>query len=386
MHSFSVLDGFKVVEFAAVLAGPSVGMFLAELGAEVIKAEHPGTQGDVTRSWRLPSEKNTDTRSSYFNSVNWGKKSITLNLKEKSGYRKAEKLVSEADIVVISAKAGDAEKLGLGYSELSALNPKLIHASVNGFGPDDYRTAYDAVLQAESGFMHLNRPPGGEPQKMPVALIDVLAAHHLKELILAAVIYRMKTGKGCSIEVSLFEAAISSLANQAGAWLYAGADPEPLGTEHPHIYPYGCSFQAADRRGILLAVGNDAQFQTLCRLLGIPDIAERPEFAINQMRSANRESLRKTLYDAFVKIPDAAEFLKTLHQHRIPAGMVRRVSEAVTEYARSFAMHESGGLKGLPQLTGRINGKRISRPLSAPPGFSGEGNHQPKKTKTGSEP
>jgi crotonobetainyl-CoA:carnitine CoA-transferase CaiB-like acyl-CoA transferase len=364
------LSDLNVIEFAGVLAGPSAGMFLAEAGAEVLKIEPP-VRGDVTRSWRLPGEPPAErtSRSSYFNSINWGKQSLEMDVKAPENRDQLRELVSAADIALLSFKPGDAEKLGLSYKTLKIWNPGLIYASVSGYGRQDERLAYDALIQAESGFMHLNRSPETPPAKMPVALIDVLAAHHLKELILLALIQKMKTGEGAEVEVSLFEVAVSSLTNQASAWLSNGAEPQPMGSEHPHIYPYGGRFKTGDGREIVLAVGSDAQFVRLCEVLGDAALAQNHRFDRNTARSAQREVLRPLLQTLFNKVTDAEQFLTKLHKAKVPAALIRRVSEAVRQYEGSFMMHsEAGGpLRGLPQLCGRINGKPAARPLQAPP-------------------
>ncbi|MCH8558441.1 MAG: CoA transferase [Balneolia bacterium] len=361
-----ILEGMRVVEMAAVLAGPSVGMFLAELGAEVVKIEHPGTQGDVTRSWQLTGEKPDGGRSSYFSSVNWGKTSLMLDVTKPKDRERLEDEIREADIMITSFKPGDAVKLRLSYEHVKAIRPEIIYGSITGFGPDDPRTAYDALLQAETGFMYLNREPDGKPMKMPVALIDILAAHHLKELVLCAVIHRLKTGEGSHVETSLFEAAVSSLANQAGSWLYAGAEPEPMGSEHPHIYPYGNSFATGDGRDIVLAVGNNAQFRNLCIALGDETIAADSRFSTNPARSANRKELDLVLENLFQKVEGTTAFIGKLHELRVPAGMVKKVSEAITLYQQRFSMHNHDGMEGIPQLTGLVNSKRVSEKLTAP--------------------
>ena len=366
-----ILDGMRVVELAAVLAGPSVGMFLAELGAEVIKIEHPGTQGDVTRSWQLTGEKPDGGRSSYFNSVNWGKTSLLLDVTRETDRLQLEAHIRKADIVLVSFKPGDAEKLGLTYEAMKSLKPDIIYASLTGFGPDDSRTAYDALLQAETGFMYLNREPDGKPMKMPVALIDILAAHHLKELVLCAVIHRLKTGEGSHVETSLFEAAVSSLANQAGSWLYAGAEPEPMGSGHPHIYPYGNSFTTGDGRDIVLAVGNNVQFRNLCNVLGDETIAADSRFSSNPARSANRTELESRLSKLFQKVEESGVLIEKLHEKRVPAGMVKKVSEAITLYQQRFTMHKHDGMRGIPQLAGLANGIPVFGKVFAPPKLPG---------------
>lgn len=361
-----VLKGCKVLELAGVLAGPSVGMFLAELGAEVIKIENPATGGDVTRSWKLPSESDTDHGSSYFNSVNWGKKSVFADLKNNEDREKIYEWVKTSDIVLTSYKPGDAEKLGMAPETLHTINPGLIYAAVTGFGSEDKRAAYDALIQAESGFMHLNRPPDGEPAKMPVALIDILAGHHLKELVLIAWIHKLKSGEGSYVDVSLFEAAISSLANQAGAWLYAGSNPVPMGSEHPHIYPYGGVFKTGDNRYIILAVGNDRQFRKLCEVLDINELTYDSRFKTNPSRSANRQKLRPLLITAFNRVNNAKMCIAHMHREKVPCGLIRTVSEAVDAYKAVFPLHEDCSMTGVPSLCGRINMARVSKNLSKP--------------------
>lgn len=212
------LDGIKVLELASVLAGPGVGQFFAELGANVIKVENLRTGGDVTRTWKAAGEP-TDDRSAYFCAVNWGKRSIALDLSKKEGQKIVHELARQADIVIASYKPGDPEKLGVDYKSLSSVNNGLIYGQITGYGAENPKVGYDAIVQAESGFMYMNGEPGGRSLKMPVALVDVLAGHHLKEGLLLAMLQRQQTGAGRLVEVSLIQAAISSLANQATNWL-----------------------------------------------------------------------------------------------------------------------------------------------------------------------
>jgi crotonobetainyl-CoA:carnitine CoA-transferase CaiB-like acyl-CoA transferase len=210
----AVLKDLKVLELASVLAGPGVGQFFAELGAKVIKVENARTGGDVTRSWRVSGE-NTDDRSTYFCSVNWGKQSIAVDLAAAEGKDIVCRLALRCDIVIASYKPGDAEKLGVDYKTLSREHPDLIYGQISGYGNSDTRVGYDAIIQAESGFMFLNGEPGGRSLKMPVALVDILAGHHLKEGLLLALMKKYQTGMGSLVEVSLLDAALASLANQA---------------------------------------------------------------------------------------------------------------------------------------------------------------------------
>jgi len=268
MDEKTPLEGLKVLELASVLAGPSVGMFFAELGATVIKIENITTQGDVTRKWKLAKENPNTDISGYFSCVNWGKYSFAVNLLEKEGLDIIYKLTAECDIVLVSYKPGDAEKLKVDYPTLKQYNQALIYSHITGYGLKNSRAGFDAIIQAESGFTYMNGNPGGPPTKMPVALMDVLAAHHLKEAILLALLYRERTGKGQYIEASLFKAGIASLANQATNWLVGKTIPERIGSDHPNIVPYGTIFKTSDNKEIVLAAGTDKQFKEAYNFTG----------------------------------------------------------------------------------------------------------------------
>jgi crotonobetainyl-CoA:carnitine CoA-transferase CaiB-like acyl-CoA transferase len=224
-----ILNGLTVLELSSVLAGPSVSQFLSELGASVVKIENKQTRGDVTRTWKLKTEtnggNNNDDRTAYFHCCNSGKQSIAVDVTKMAGLDIVHRLVERSDIVVASYKPGDAEKLQLDYNTLRELNPSLIYACISGYGQDDSRAGYDAVIQAEAGFQYMNGSPGSLPCKMPVALMDVLAAHHLKEGILTSLLHRERTGEGSFVQVSLIKAAVSSLANQATGYLIANSIP-----------------------------------------------------------------------------------------------------------------------------------------------------------------
>ncbi|WP_181306785.1 CaiB/BaiF CoA-transferase family protein [Rufibacter sp. XAAS-G3-1] len=319
-----------VVEFASVLAGPSVGQFFAEMGAEVLKIESPKTQGDVTRRWKLPPENPADTVSAYFASANWGKKSVCLDLADKRVQTLVYGIIEKADIVLASFKPGDAEKLKMDYATLARINPRLLYGHITGYGSDVARAGYDAVLQAEAGFMFLNGEKDGPPVKMPVALIDLLAAHQLKEGLLAGLYRREKKGQGQYLAVSLLKSAIASLANQATNYLVAGVAPERMGSEHPNIVPYGTIFRTADGKEIVLAVGDDRQFQALCRILGEPGLAEDTAYKTNGQRVLHRESLNQRLQALVAGFPQN-ELLQALMKHHVPAGAVHNVPQALAQ-------------------------------------------------------
>ncbi len=320
-----MLSNIKVLELASVLAGPSVGQFFAELGADVIKVENLKTQGDVTRSWKGSGEQ-TDERSAYFSSVNWGKRSLAIDLTKKEGREIIHRLVAETDIVIASYKPGDGEKLEMDYKTLKKLNPKLIYGQITGYGSDNPRVGYDAIIQAEAGFMYMNGEQGGNSLKMPVALVDILAGHHLKEGLLLALLKKEKTGSGGFVEVSLIQAAIASLANQATNWLVAGSMPEKKGSAHPNIAPYGDVFRTKDGQEILLAVGNDRQFIDLCLLLKIVEISSDVRFSTNQVRVENRKELNQVLQERMNTVMGEA-IIEALNNAKIPAGRIQNMKQ-----------------------------------------------------------
>jgi crotonobetainyl-CoA:carnitine CoA-transferase CaiB-like acyl-CoA transferase len=340
-----MFEDFKVLELSSVLAGPSVGQFFAELGAEVIKVENSKTGGDVTRTWKGAGEQ-TDDRSAYFCSVNWGKKSVAVDLTSDEGKMIVQRLASKSDLVIASYKPGDAEKLGVAYEQLQTDNERLIYGQITGYGSDNDRVGYDAVIQAEAGFMDLNGEQDGPPTKMPVALIDILAAHHLKEGLLLALLNRERTGKGGFVEVSLIQAAISSLANQATNWLVAGKLPTRKGSAHPNIAPYGDSFLTKDGKRILLAVGSDKQFQSLMILLNHSQLSTHPAFVSNKARVTNRKQLNAKLSD-LIKELKSDVFLDQLHQAKIPAGIIQNLKEVFEMAEAKEVLIKSSGLIGV---------------------------------------
>lgn len=335
LKQVGIFKDLKVLELASVLAGPGVGQFFAELGADVIKVENLRTGGDITRSWKVSGEQ-TDDRSSYFCSVNWGKKSVALDLNSTAGKEIVQKLASRSDVVIASYKPGDAQKLGVDFKTLSEQNPGLVYGQVTGYGSGNPRLGYDAVIQAEAGFMFMNGEEGGASLKMPVALIDVLAGHQLKEGILLALLNRERTGKGGFVEVSLIQAAVASLVNQATNWLVAGKLPQKKGSAHPNIAPYGDVFKTADKQEILLAVGSDRQFQDLCAVLGITTLAADLNYSSNPARVERRHELNFILQSAIGQFT-AAELMMKIHEEKIPAGIIQNLQQV-------FEMEEAARL------------------------------------------
>ncbi|WP_246010561.1 CaiB/BaiF CoA transferase family protein [Hymenobacter perfusus] len=367
------LAGLRVLELASVLAGPQVGQFLAELGADVLKLEAPA--GDVTRTWRTPAEDPATTVTAYFSSANWGKRSQPLDLTTEDGQAALHQLTAAADIVLTSYKPGDAEKLRADYSTLAALNPRLIYGHITGYGPTETRAGYDAVLQAETGFMHLNAPgPGQPPQKMPVALIDLLTAHQLKEGVLTALYRRERTGRGALVQVSLLDSALASLANQAATYLVTGREPQPLGSGHPSIVPYGTVYTAHDGTRLLLAVGADRQFRHLCSVLHRPEWADDVRFRRNPDRVTHRVALEEILAQRIAEVP-GRELLTQLEQLAVPAGAVRTVGEALAHpLARPMLLPPAPGFPyaGVRTVAFRSSAWPVAAALSAPPAFGSE--------------
>lgn len=368
-----LLSDTKVLELANVLAGPSVGAMLAELGATVVKIENPQTKGDVTRSWKLSNEETDNDISAYFSCVNWGKKSLALDLSQAQGLDILHQIIPHFDMVLVSYKPGDAEKLGVDYERLQRINPKLIYGHITGYGLNNPRSGYDAIIQAEAGFTFINGEKGGKPTKMPVALMDILAAHQLKEAILIALLQRYKTGKGTYIDVSLLKSGIVSLANQAANWLVANHIPQAMGSDHPTIVPYGTVFETADNKPIVLAVGTDAQFKALCEVLNINTLAFDKRYTSNFLRVQNRESLQIILTEWIGKM-NRNELLMALHERNIPAAGVLNMQEVFEQKEAKSLLLEgqtSHGiqLKGIRSVAFNMKDNTFATILQSPPHF-----------------
>lgn len=334
----------KIVELANALAGPLTGSFFSELGAEVIKIENKRTNGDITRTWKLPSEDKNATASAYYSAANYSKQVLLLNLTNASDYQTLILHIKEADIVISNFKPDSAKKLRLSYDHLKEYNETIIYAGLTGFGANDSRPAFDVVLQAETGFMYMNGEPNGNPIKMPVALIDILASHHLKEAILCAIINKLKTGKGKHIEISLYNSALASLANQATNWLMAGHIPQAMGSQNPNIAPYGDLYLTKDNKFLVLAVGTDKQFEKLCSLLLLPIAG----FETNEQRLMQRKTLNRMIGDCF-KTETANYWSSKLERSNIPYGVVKNMKE-VFQDEKSKNMLISENIEGLEAI------------------------------------
>ncbi len=338
-----MVNKLKVVEFAGILAGPAVGMFFAEMGARVIKIENPKTGGDATRFWKLPEESGSDNTPAYFNSVNWNKEHVFLDLTQEKDYAAMLELITDADIAICNWKKGDAEKLKVDYETLKAINPAIIYARLFGFGPDSERVAFDMVMQAETGWLSMNGMDSQTLCKIPVAIIDLFAAHQLKEGILIALLKRAECGRGTQVTVSLWDAAIASLANQSANWLNAGHLPQPRGLLHPNIAPYGEVITTGDGKQFVLAVGTDAQFKRLCAVLHSEALATDSAFATNVQRVINRKMLSVKIQQQAVKLTGDA-FMRECEIHAIPVGIIRNIAELFElPEARALILEDADG-------------------------------------------
>lgn len=339
-----------MVELAAVLAGPSVGMFFAEHGARVIKIENARTGGDMTRAWKNPNEDSASPVSAYYSSVNWNKEVHLLDLTQAADREKVYDFIRGADVVISNYKPGSGEKLKMDYKSIKQIKDNIIYGDISGFSSTNHRAAFDVVLQAESGFMHMNGTPDSGPVKMPVAMIDILAAHQMKQGLLCALLNRERTGKGAFVSATLYDTALASLANQASNYLMADFVPQRMGSLHPNIAPYGDTFSTADNLQLVLAVGTDKQFCALCELLNISHLANDPRFAHNVNRVKNRAELWQLLADVIVKY-NRAELMEQLIEAEVPAGAIRDM-EAVFELPEARKLILESEIEG--QQTKRV--------------------------------
>ncbi|MFT6335651.1 MAG: crotonobetainyl-CoA:carnitine CoA-transferase CaiB-like acyl-CoA transferase [Saprospiraceae bacterium] len=290
----NLLSDLVVVELASVLAGPLAGSFLAELGARVIKVENSNIGGDVTRQWKHPSEDAEASVSAYYASANTGKEILFLDLQSSEDYQKLIGLVASADIVISNFQKRTAKKLKVDYESVKLINQKIIFAQLVAYSYDDPRPGYDLIMQAETGFISMNGSDHGGIAKMPVALIDVIAGHQIKEAILLGVITKLKTGKGSYSEVSLYKSGISALANQASNYLMNNNVPFPMGTLHPNIAPYGDIVTTSDNFIVILGVGSDKQFEKLGKTLNLAKQLLHT-FSLNKERVDRRQELITSL-------------------------------------------------------------------------------------------
>ncbi len=317
------LEGIRVLDLSRVLAGPFATQLLGDLGAEIIKVEAPG-RGDETRSWGPPF---ADGEAAYYLSVNRNKKSITVNLKTPEGIDIIKKLAKISDVFIENFKVGGLDKLGLGYEEIKKENPRIIYVSITGFGhtgPYKERPGYDFIIQGMCGVMSVTGEPDGEPMKVGVAWTDVITGLFASNAILAALIEREKSGLGQYIDISLLDSAIAAMVNQASNYLISGVPPKRYGNAHPNIVPYQ-AFKTKDSY-MILAVGNDSQFEKFCKVAGREDLANNPDFATNPKRVENREKLIPIIKDIMLT-KTTAEWCKLLTEAKVPCGPIYNLKE-----------------------------------------------------------
>ncbi|NMM43456.1 CoA transferase [Rhodospirillaceae bacterium KN72] len=329
------LVGLRVVELARILAGPWIGQTLADLGAEVIKVESP--EGDDTRRWGPPFVDQPDGKggttpvAAYFYSANRGKTSITCDFRSQDDLDRLRGLIADADVVLENFKVGGLKKYGLDYDSLSKINPRLVYASVTGFGqtgPRATQPGYDFLIQGMCGIMDLTGEPNGEPQKVGVAWIDIITGLYGVIGVQAALAERARTGLGQHVDLSLLDCGVSVLANQAMNYLLGGVVPHRLGNAHPNIVPYQV-FPAADGH-LIVACGNDRQFENFCRVLGLDDLIGNADYATNPARVANRDVLVPKLAEATAR-QTRADLIAALENAGVPGGPINTVAEALTE-------------------------------------------------------
>jgi crotonobetainyl-CoA:carnitine CoA-transferase CaiB-like acyl-CoA transferase len=365
------LAGIRVLDLSRVLAGPWCTQLLADLGADVIKIERPGV-GDDTRHWGPPWHGEGDGRvAAYFLAANRGKRSAAIDFAQPEGAALVRKLAEQSDIVVENFKVGGLAKFGLDAASLRAANPRLIVASITGFGQDGPyadRAGYDYIIQGMGGLMSItglpDGEPGGGPMRVGVAVVDLFTGLYTTVAILAALHRRHLTGEGAHIDMALFDTQLAMLANQASNALVSGKDPPRQGNTHPNIVPYQ-PFDAADQP-IIIAIGNDRQFARLAELCRHPEWAGEERFATNSARVANRAELVR-LISEIIRAEPAAEWLEQLESAGIPAGPINRVSQALADVqAQHRGMVRS--IAGMPMVGSpvRIDSQRADSDLPPP--------------------
>lgn len=342
------LAGLKVVELARILAGPWAGQTLSDLGADVIKVESP--EGDDTRKWGPPFvERDGDKTASYFHSCNRGKSSITVDFRTNEGQEKIRDLVKDADILIENFKVGGLAKYGLDYDSLSAINPRLIYCSITGFGqtgPYAHRAGYDYIIQGMSGLMSITGDPDGMPQRVGVAVTDIFTGVYATTAILSAVHMRHMTGQGQHIDMSLLDCAVSVMANQALNYLTTGTAPVRTGNYHPNLTPYQV-FPCRDGH-IIIATGNDAQYQRLCDVLGLPEMITDPRFVGNADRIKNREAMTDLLNGKSC-LMSKSDLLAACEDRGIPAGPINTMDEVFSD-PHVIARGMQVDLDGIPSV------------------------------------
>ena len=382
------LSHIKVLDMSRVLAGPWCGQLLADLGAEVIKIERPpdaqGGGGDDTRAWGPPYLKDTQGRdtgeAAYYLSANRGKQSLTLDISKPQGQEVIHRLAARADVLIENYKTGQLLKYGLDYASLKALNPRLIYCSITGFGqtgPYAHRAGYDYIIQGMGGLMSITGErddlPGGGPQKVGVAVADLMTGMYAGVAILAALASREQTGAGQSIDMALLDTQIAMLANMNMNYLTSGQSPVRAGNAHQNLVPYQV-FECADGH-VIIAAGNDAQYARFCVAGGEPQLATDPRFAVNPQRVRNREVLIPLLA-AMVKKRSRLAWMEGLEALGVPCGPINTIADAFADpqvLARGLRIdlpHPAAG--SIPMVANPIKYSGTPLEYNAPPPMLGE--------------
>ncbi|MBA3667749.1 MAG: CoA transferase [Sphingomonas sp.] len=370
------LAGVRVLDLSRVLAGPWATQLLADLGADVIKVEKPGA-GDDTRHWGPPwHEHGAERVAAYYLAANRGKRSVAIDFSTEKGAALVRRMAADADVLVENFKVGGLSKFGLDAASMRATQPRLIYASITGFGQDGpyaARAGYDYIIQGMGGLMSLTGLPDGEPGGGPVragvAVADLFTGMYAANAILAALYRRQATGEGATIDMALFDTQLAMLANQASNALVSGRDPGRQGAGHPNIVPYQ-PFAATDQP-IIIAVGNDRQFGKLAAIVGHPEWTSDPRFATNAARVAARDAL-VPLISVIIATRPAGEWLLLLEEAGIPAGPINTIGQALADpqaIHRGSRISASGGALGIVPMVGspiRIDGERTDAPLPPP--------------------
>jgi crotonobetainyl-CoA:carnitine CoA-transferase CaiB-like acyl-CoA transferase len=343
------LSGIRVLDLSRVLAGPWCTQMLGDLGAEIIKVEQP-VKGDDTRGWGPPWHGEGDERlSAYFLSANRGKRSVTINMSTAEGQDLVRKLAAISDVIVENFKVDGLKKYDLDYESLKAVNPRLIYCSITGFGqtgPRAHQPGYDLMIQGQSGLMSITGDPAGEPQKVGVALVDVMTGLHATIAVLAALNQRNVTGRGQSIDLALFDVAVSTLANIALNFRVSDEVPLRMGNAHPSVVPYQV-FETSDGH-MIIAVGNDSQFAHFVAALGLVDLATDDRFRTNAGRVDHREDLIPLLAKA-MKTRTTAAWEALLNAVNVPAGPINTIEQALSDPQAQFRglSIDAGGRPGI---------------------------------------
>jgi crotonobetainyl-CoA:carnitine CoA-transferase CaiB-like acyl-CoA transferase len=331
------LSHIRVLDMSRVVAGPWAGQMLADLGADVIKVERPGT-GDDTRSWGPPflkDEAGKPTDAGYFLAVNRGKRSLTLDLASPEGQHIIRALAARSDVLLENYKVGTLTRFGLGYQDLKAINPRLVYCSITGFGqsgPKANNVAYDFMIQASGGLMSVTGErddrPGGGPQKVGVAIIDLMTGMYASSAVLAALVRRNETGEGEYIDLAMLDVSVAILANHNMNYLISGQVPQRTGNRHANIQPQDV-FACRDGH-ISLVVGNDGQFARFCEAAGLPELARDPRFVGNEARVRNQNDLLPAIADR-LRQRDVREWVEVLSAAGVPCGPINRLPEVFAD-------------------------------------------------------